>query len=278
MTIHDSFWTYAGLRWLRASIAILVAALVAYAFADRFGGRGGDTLYGYTIGTVSALLMVWLAWFGVRKRSYGGGGAPLVGWLSAHVYLGLTLVLLVPLHSDFQLAANFHTLAYALVVAVIVSGIAGVGVYSAVPERMTANRPGEKLAGLLEHIAELDSECRQLAHDLPDGVAKAVRVSLDETMLGGGLLRQLAGVDPRCGTARALDIVAKEAVRAEGAGRAPIQRLIEILSLKRSLVVRVRADIRYKALLQLWLIAHVPLAVASLVAVAVHVFAVFYYR
>lgn len=278
MAVHESFWSYERFRWLKVTLALLACSGLAYVAANPVGQRAGDTVVGYTLGTISAVLIVWLTWFGVRKRSYRAAGAPLRGWLSAHVYLGAALLLLVPLHSAFQFGVNLHTLAYVLLSMVIVSGVVGVAYYTSVPERMTENRPGEKLAALLEHIAELDAECRGMAEALPDAFAKAVRVSIDETRLGGGLFRQLSGRDPSCGTARALETAAREAADLEGSGRATVQRLLEVLSLKRSLVARVRRDIRYKALLELWLLFHVPLAIATLVAVAAHIVVVFLYR
>jgi len=278
MAVHESFWSYARFRWLKISVALLAAASAAYLLSGPARDRSGDTAVGYALGTLAAALMLWLSWFGVRKRSYHAAGAPLRGWLSAHIYLGAILILIVPLHCAFQFGANIHTAAYVLMVAVIVSGTAGVAYYTAIPERMTENRPGEKLAALLEHIAEIDVECRNMAEALPDSIARAVRVSIEETRLGGGLLRQISGTDPRCGTARALASLSEEAARMEGPRRGEVQRLLEILSVKRSLVARVRKDARYKGLLDLWLTFHVPLAMASLVAVAAHVFVVFYYR
>jgi hypothetical protein len=278
MALHESFWSYANYRWLKRSLVLLVVSWLAYVLMDPPPARAGDTVVGYTLGTIAALLIVWLTWFGVGKRSYHASGAPLRGWLSAHVYLGLVLLFLVPLHAAFEFGTNLHTLAYVLLAATVVSGMVGVAYYTVVPEQMTANRPGEKIAALLEHIAEVDAECRDMAEALPDAVARAIRTSIDETRLGGGLLRQLAGADPGCGTGRALDIVAREAAAMEGAARAPVQRLLEVLSVKRSLVARVRRDIRYKALLDLWLTFHIPLAIATLVAVAAHVVVVFLYR
>jgi hypothetical protein len=46
---------------------------------------------------------------------------------------------------------------------------------------------------------------------------------------------------------------------------------------KSALVDRVRRDLRYRALLEVWLYAHVPLAFALLAALIAHVVSVFYF-
>ena len=66
--------------------------------------------------------------------------------------------------------------------------------------------------------------------------------------------------------------------RVDNENRGDIRALIEDLSIKRRLVMRIRRDIRYKAFLDTWLVLHVPLAFASVALVAVHVFVVFYFR
>jgi hypothetical protein len=43
------------------------------------------------------------------------------------------------------------------------------------------------------------------------------------------------------------------------------------------LLERIRRDVRYQALLSVWLFFHVPLSFAALAAVGVHIFVVFYY-
>jgi hypothetical protein len=273
----QSFLSYARFRWLKLSLLLVAGALAAYFALVPPRGRSGSTPVGYGLGILSALLMLWLMWFGVRKRRYGAGGAPLRGWLSAHVYLGTTLLLLVPLHSAFEFGWNVHTLAYAVMSAVIVSGFFGVGLYGFVPTPMTGNRPGEKLAALLQQIAEIDVQCRTLGRELPDFYTGAIRMAIDETRIGGGLRQQLAGTDSRCGTTRALGKVRDHNEHLEPKARDAVNQLVELLARKQALLGRVRRDGRYKALLDLWLVIHIPLAVASVALVAAHVFIVLYY-
>ena len=273
----QSFLSYARFRWLKRSLVLVAACIAVYAISDPSEDRSGSTDAGYGLGILCAVLMLWLLWFGVRKRRYGTGGAPLRGWLSAHVYLGTTLLLLVPLHSAFELGWNVHTLAYAVICAVVVSGFLGVLLYAVVPTPMTSNRPGEKLAALLQQIAEIDVQCRNLGRELPDAYSRGIRVAIDETHIGGGVRRQLAGADPACGTTRGLAMVRAVDEHLEPKARDSVSQLVEILVRKQAILGRIRRDARYKALLDLWLIAHVPLAVASVALVAVHVFVVLYY-
>ncbi|MFT4570623.1 MAG: hypothetical protein ACI8TX_001691 [Hyphomicrobiaceae bacterium] len=277
MGLHESFWTWRNFRYLKAAVAGLVLSLVAYVVFEPATSHNGGTVYGLTMGTLCGLLVVWLTWFGVRKRSYAASGAPLVGWLSAHVYLGLLLIVWVPLHSGFEFGQNLHTFAYVVLVLTILSGIVGVSLYGGIPAEMTANRPGEKLATLLERIAELDSECRLMASSLPDEIAKAVQSSIEKTFIGGSLWRQLSGDDPKCATRQALVLTAERLTAYEGEARTQVAEVVDLLRLKRTLLKRVRRDAQLKGFLHLWLIVHVPLALGTVAAVAAHVVAVFYY-
>ena len=279
MIAPTSFLGYRNFLFLKASGLGLGVSIVAYAIDEPAGGPSGGSLLGYVLGGISAFLIFWLMWLGVRKRSYQNSSTPLSAWLSAHVYLGLTLLVLVPLHSGFQFGWNLHTLAYVLMSAVIVSGMLGVYFYTSVPSQMTRNRPGVKLEGLLQEVADLDADCRLKSEDIPDVFASIVGDAIDETRIGGGVFRQLAGRDPKCATAGALKDMRRQLdrERLDLETRDQILGVVELLALKQSKLSRIRRDIRYQALLDLWLIVHVPLSFAALAAVLIHIFVVFYY-
>ena len=277
--MHEPFLRYRHYRWLKLSVLMVLIAIGAYV-ATPATDRSGGTRVGYALGGVSAALMLWLAWFGIRKRSYRARGAPLRGWLSAHVYLGTALLVLVPLHAAFRFGWNVHGLAAALTVLTIFSGLIGVVAYASIPEQMTQNRPGEKLVALFEQVGMLDGACKELAAGLPTPVARAVNDSVEETRIGGGTLRQLAGGDPSGPTRRAL-VVVQGAQKAETVDRLSgdtLQKLRANLTRKQTVLGRISRDLRLKALLDVWLVVHVPLGLAALALVAVHVVAVFYYR
>jgi hypothetical protein len=273
-----SFLEYASYRYLKVAIGVLAVAIVAFLLVDPPGGRSGGSWVGLALGTLSAGLVFWLMWLGVRKREFASTGAPVRGWVSAHVYLGTILLILVPLHSAFEFGWNVHSIAYALLCVVVASGLLGVAFYALVPTAMTRNRNNITLEAMLERIAEIDAECRIAAEGLPDYYARAVVTSIDETRIGGTIRAQLSGADPDCGTARALASLQHSDIDLSREGKAQERKLIELIARKELLLKQIRRDVRYKGLLDLWLIVHVPFAFATCAAVVVHVFAVTWYR
>jgi len=273
-----TFLEYANYRYLKIALAMLTLSLVAYVIDDPPGGRSGSSWTGYGLGTVAAITIFWLMWLGIRKRSYTATGAPLKGWTSAHVYLGTALIFLVPLHSAFEFGWNVHTLAYVLMCVVCFSGILGVAFYALVPISMTRNRNNITLDAMLERIAEIDSECRMAADGLPDYYAQAVVTSIDETRIGGSFRSQLSGHDPDCGTSRALRSLRTSEIDLAGDAKEQERKLVELIARKELLLKQIRRDVRFKGLLDLWLVVHVPFAFATCAALIVHIFVVFWYH
>ena len=135
---HQSILEYARFRWFKSALWLSILAGAAYLWHDPPLKPYGGTWLGYTLGTVGALLILWLLWFGVRKRRYSSRLGTVQGWLSAHVYLGTALLVVGTLHTGFELGMNVHTLAYVLMVATVASGFYGVYIYLSVPGLMTS--------------------------------------------------------------------------------------------------------------------------------------------
>ena len=119
---HESFLQHKGMRWLKVALVLSLAAILGYAFADVEPRPNGGTWYGYALGTIGALIILWLTWFGYRKRAYDGPSR-VQAFLSAHVYLGLSLIVVATLHTGFHFGWDVHTLTYGLMLLVIVSGL-----------------------------------------------------------------------------------------------------------------------------------------------------------
>jgi hypothetical protein len=112
--MRESILVYRDHLYLKVSLILTLAAVVAYVWHQPFQAPNGGTWLGYTLGTAAGGIMVWLAWFGIRKRRYGVGKLRLEDWLSAHVYLGLALGIIATLHAGFQVGWNVHSVLYVL--------------------------------------------------------------------------------------------------------------------------------------------------------------------
>ena len=66
--MHESFLRHERWRYLKAALALCALTIAVYLWHDPLDGPNGGTWLGYTLGTLGALLIVWLAWLGVRKR------------------------------------------------------------------------------------------------------------------------------------------------------------------------------------------------------------------
>lgn len=274
--MHDGFLVYDRFKYLKWAGLLCLAAIVAFAVYDPLDVHNGGTWLGYGLGSIGALLILWLMWFGVRKRRYGGAFR-LNAWLSAHVYLGLSLIIVATLHTGFQFGWNVHTLAYTLMMLVIASGAFGIYTYARYPRLMTENRRGQSFDEFLSQIGDIDRECRQVAANLPDEIAALVLKSSNETRIGGSCWKQLSGRERNCAAAVAFEQLRQISTSVGPDDGPAVRKLLTLIGKKCSLLATVRRDIQLKAMMDIWLHLHVPLSFALLAALVAHIFSVFYY-
>lgn len=301
--MHESFLSHGGKRYLWVATALLVASLLAYIVHDPIGPPNGGTWLGYTLGTISALLIFWLMLIGIRKRTYNNRVGSLRGWLSAHVYLGTALLLIALLHCGFQFGWNIHTLAFTLMVIVIFSGFFGVYAYLRYPSLMTRNRENATRQAMLEEITDIDQNALALADGIDPKIHAIVMRSIDNTRLGGSVWSLINARDASdLALAQATAMLEKrekqgtEAAKVDTrdmptmyamvdflAGKATdkqseaLRKLIDLLSRKKALASRVARDVQFQSLMELWLYIHVPLSMALLAALSAHIVSVFFY-
>jgi len=291
--MHESIIMYKRYRFLWVALGIIAAAVLAYLLHDPQEPPNGGTGLGYTLGVAGTLLIVWLAWFGVRKRQYSSTQGTVQGWLSAHVYLGVALIVVVLLHAGFQYGMNVHTLALVLLILVVVSGVFGVYVYAKYPTRLSENRQGSGRSDLIDQIEDIDRRSRRIATGLPRGYGELIHSGINRTVAGGSAWAMITGRDnsqvvlpigddytvvANPGQEAALDWLAEQQSRSMDAETASIMaELSALLRNKRKLLERLRQDIRLQAMIEIWLYVHVPLSAGLLAALAAHITTVFIY-
>lgn len=281
---------YRGYRYLWWALGSVAVGWALYASHGGTEPPNGGTWQGYVLGTWAALLIVWLAMLGYRKRSYRSRLGTTQGWTSAHVYLGLAVWVLATLHCGMQFGWNVHTLSYALMSVVILSGIAGLYTYLNYPARMAANHAGHSRSELFSELYELNREGQELARRLPGDLQTAVRSAIDSTHVGGGVLAQLSGRDassfqtvagerhPNPDQAAIIEAVSERITRADKRAEVSnLQELLAVLCRRQSVLRRLREDIRLSGWLNAWLYVHVPLTAATLAALSAHIVSTFVY-
>ena len=273
---HEGFLRHRGFRWLKRAVALCLVAIVAYVLVDAQPRANGGTWLGYTLGTLGAGLIVWLALLGVRKRNMTRGSWSLKAWTSAHVYLGTALIVIATLHAGFQFGWNVHTLAYALMILVIVSGIYGVTVYALLPAALSNNREEMTEPQMIEALAAVDRQLEEAAQPLERRWTEPVLAALSESAFSDGLWRRLASGGRASGPTGAA-IEALNLAASDEADDPALLRVEALLQRRRAQLERIRRHLRLKALLEVWLYVHVPATFALLAALTAHVVSVFFY-
>jgi hypothetical protein len=276
---HEGFLRHKGFRWARiATLLCLVVVAVYFFVAARLAEPpSGGSWLGYTLGTISAGLIVWLACLGIRKRVITAGHYSLKAWVSAHVYLGLSLTVLATLHTGFQFGWNVHTLAYVLMMLVIASGVLGIWAYATLPQRLHGNRGETTRKQMLEAMESLDKQLHELAQPLDRAGAQVVRLSLEETEIGGGFWRRLTGAHGDCANQRAMQKLTQLPAMTTPRQAEALAKIETVMQQKADVLGLARRQMQITALLEGWLFVHIPATFALLAALTAHIVSVFTY-
>jgi hypothetical protein len=272
---HEGFLRHRRFFWAKVAGGISALALLIYLLTDVQPRHNGGSWYGYALGTLGAGMILWLTALGIRKRNITRRAWSLKAWTSAHVYLGLSLIVIATLHTGFQFGWNVHTLAYALMMSVILSGVYGVVAYARLPETLSDNRGEMTAAQMIDAVTSLDKQLQTAAQPLSDADTAIVLGSLGEDPFGGGLWRRLSGRVRGGGTDEALAAIRRR--QTESAGDATLNQVEVLLQRKAAALTRVRRHARLRALLEIWLYVHIPITFALIAALVAHVISVFFY-
>jgi type II secretory pathway pseudopilin PulG len=284
--MHQSVLDFERRRYLKIALALCAVSLVAYLWHDPRSPPNGGTWLGYTLGGLGAALILWLTALGVRKRTYTSTLGSLQGWVSAHVYLGLALLLVVSLHAGFQFGWNIHTLCYVLMVVVIASGLLGIVLYQRLPQQLSQNRAQQTSEQMLTELQELDERTRRVAANASSDETLAIEANIAGTRIGGSTVAILsvrlpggsAEAEANPGQVRMLEWLSARLSASDDAGRTrTLTDLVSLIGARRALLRRLQQDSRLRGWLSIWLYLHVPVSFGLLGSLIAHVVSVFLY-
>lgn len=278
---HEGFLRHANLFWGKLSAALALGLLALYIWVPLPGTHFGSSWLGYTLGTIGALLILWLTMLGMRKRAITPGRWSLKAWTSAHVYLGLCLTVIGTLHSGFHFGWNVHTLAWGLMLLVIASGIFGIWIYATAPRALSANRFDDEGAitekQMIEALRSLDRQIHDAAQPLDPQSAALVNMSLEQDPFAGSFWNRITGNYPKCATRHAAAELRRMRAYKPRVADDPVDKVDALLTRKEAMLGRMRRHLKIKSWLQAWLYVHVPVTFALIAALSAHIVSVFFY-
>src|SRR5437773_217195 len=123
--VAGSLLTYGGKRYLWIGLIAGITLLLSYYYY--YNARqlppSGSTPMGLAYGWIGFIAILLLMFLGIRKRWHASHLGTVQGWTSSHVYLGLLTLLVIPMHAGFRFGWDVHTLAFVLLVIVVLSGM-----------------------------------------------------------------------------------------------------------------------------------------------------------
>ena len=286
--MHTSFLSHANARYLKVALVLVGLSIAAYWSQSRHVVPNGGTWLGYTLGTIGALLILWLIYLGRRKRNFTAGWGTVRGWVSAHVYLGTALLVVATLHTGFQFGMNVHTLAYALMCVVIFSGLFGVWAYRTYPEARNSLKRSQTLDDIFLQLEDIDTQLKRDVSTMASDIRSVITSAIDRTEIGGGIYAQIAGRDNskvviagevhrNAGQLNVLAWLVQRLTTAEGEESKKLAALVRDYGARQQLLQVIRTDIRFQGIQDVWLYVHIPLSIGLLAALLTHVVSVFIY-
>lgn len=266
-----------GVVWRRIFIVLLAVVVGSFVWSVRREFPHGGSLIGLIFGTAGYLLILLLAFYGIRKRWYRSRLGTMEQWLQSHIYLGLLVLVLLVLHTGGRFNDTVAVTTLILVAVVILSGIAGAIFFVTVPRLLTEVESNLTVDEISQQLNQLG---RNMARVASGRSAPFVRIydglmaeSMPGWLAGWRLLFARMRRGPQQSAAdwsKLLALVGKEE-------QDQLRQMLVFSRQRKELLMRLMYQQRYKNVLEFWLYIHVPVTIAVLVFGTVHVVAVFYY-
>lgn len=259
--------------WL-AFIAIAAITLFYGFMVVMLGGiPPAREFFGHSLGIVGFVLMLMTeTLYSLRKRSRRAGWGRMSSWLDFHIFTGLVGPYLVLLHSSWKFN-GLAGIAMLLTVVIVISGIIGRYIYTAVPR--TAEGAEIEAAQLERQIAVVDSELQRLLAESPAETRSLLqRATLPPgAVAGSSALIFGRGLDElrfRWNWRRARRRLGSEA-------RSRFDQLEKLIQRRRTLYRQVNSLASARRLLAMWHAVHIPIGMVLFTAAFIHTAAAFYY-
>lgn len=266
-----------GPLWRAIFVILLIASTASYVwYAGREFPHGGSAM-GLGYGIIGTLLILLLAFFGIRKRWYRSRFGTLEQWLQSHIYLGVLVLVILLFHTGGRFNDKIAVATLILVAIVVLSGIAGAVLYMSVPRLLTEVESELTVEEISEQLNQLNKQMARIASGRSESFQRIFTNLMKESDPGSfaGWRLLFSPVNPRKFSAPSdlaplLSLVPKQE-------QEELRQMLVVSRQRRELQIRLISQQRYKNVLEAWLYIHVPFTIALLAFALMHVIAVFYY-
>jgi hypothetical protein len=254
--------------------AMLIITLLYLAVVARLNAvPPASDLFGHGLGIAGFLLMLMTeTLYSLRKRSRSARWGRMAFWLCFHIFTGLVGPYLVVLHTSWKLN-GLAGIVTALMIVVVLSGIVGRYIYTAVPR--TADGVLVEAAELERQIAAAEADLQRWLVGRPEADQRLVQrlAVLPDAASGGALLvlgRSFLEWEYRLAWRR-------ERRRMGALEKAQVRELDRLLRQRRLLRRQVASLAMARHMLATWHTVHIPIGMALFIAAFVHIGAAIYY-
>lgn len=267
-----------GVLWRRIFFLLLAAATASFIYYVRTEFPHGGSTWGLAYGIIGSGLILLLAYFGIRKRSYRSTFGTLEQWLQSHIYLGILALILLVFHAGGRFHDVVAVTTLVLVAIVVLSGIAGAILYVTIPRVLTEVESDLTVVEISDQVNQLARLMARIASGKSSPFqriySELIRESRPGWLAGWRLLlgrRRFNPLQSPGEWSALLGVVEKDE-------QDDLRQMLVISRQRKELLLRLLFQQRWKNVLEAWLYVHVPFTIALLVFAVVHVVAVFYYR
>lgn len=273
--------TYGGKRYLWLGLAAGIVLLVGYYYYYRTHHLppSGSTPLGLIYGWLGFIAILVLMFLGIRKRWHASHWGTVQGWTSSHVYLGLLTLLIIPMHAGFRFGWDVHTLAFALLTIVVLSGIIGIWLYLTIPPKLTHYESGMLPDKAEAEINQILKELKSLAAG-KSGVfqrAHSGEISRLHDVKPQGWQLLFKPRDATASIAERTRELHRLVAQIPAAEQDDFSKFSGLVLRMTELEAFLASEMRLRNALESWLYVHLPVSVAMSGAVAVHLIVVLYY-
>ncbi len=265
-----------GLRWRIIALLLtlaLAASFVWYRSTQPF--THGGTSVGLIYGFLSLFMMLFLIYFGVRKRAYRSRFGTLQEWLHAHIWLGLFSFFVIVAHTGFRFQDKIAVALFIVISLVISTGILGALLYKTIPRELTeiqSNLTGQEISDQLNQLSKAMARLSSGKSSPFQRIYYSLQLEAMPGFLAGWkLVFSSARRSERTGDWTGLVGMVEKDEQEE------LRQLLVASRQQKELHLRLVYQQRYRNILDFWLYLHLPLSVAMLVLIVAHVWGVFYY-